>query len=275
MQLDSKKLRFSQDMKLTNNVRSSRTSLLSQDTRNEYPNIKITKILPYQNQARKSFDQEKLMELAESIKAYGLRQPLTIIASNKRDGFFEVVSGERRLKAAEIAGLEQVPCILLSDDSKALEIALIENIHREDLHPIELMYAYEALVETKVCSTQQDIADKLNQSKSTISEVMSLKNISIEVQTYIIKNNITSREILRTLTKLSEHDQKVFISNLEKSDVKVNNDNVKKKPRGLKQKSNVLQIVLREGVFEVERSTITKLSEIQKIQLNELLQKLL
>lgn len=274
MQLDMAKVRFNKDLKLNSNARSGRVSIFSQDLRNEYPNIKIDKLISFEDQARRIFDPEKLNLLAESIKTYGLRHPLTVRPSTTQEGFYEVVGGERRLRALAMLGVERVPCFVLPIDSKAQEIALIENIHREDLHPIELMYGYSALLDKKICTTQQELADLIKQSKATVSEVMSLKSLDITVQDYLIENAIISRKVLRTLVKLPYNEQKVYISNLKKGQ-EVTEVIKDKKTRGLKQKSNVLQIILKEGTFEIEKNSVNKLSVVQKTQLKELLQNII
>lgn len=108
--------------------------------------IKVEFLIPFARQARKVFLQEDIDALAETIKEHGIRQPLTVIKSLESEGKYEVVSGERRLRAAIQLGFSKVPCIVLQDASKANEIALIENLHRSDLHPIESAEAFQALI---------------------------------------------------------------------------------------------------------------------------------
>ena len=107
--------------------------------------IKIIDIEPNRNQPRRTFDMEAIEELAESIKVYGVIQPIIV---NKKDGYYEIVAGERRWRASKKAGLTEIPCIIRNDDErKTKEIALIENIQREDLNPIEKAKGFKQLID--------------------------------------------------------------------------------------------------------------------------------
>ena len=107
--------------------------------------IKIIDIEPNRNQPRRTFDMEAIEELAESIKVYGVIQPIIV---NKKDGYYEIVAGERRWRASKKAGLTEIPCIIRNDDErKTKEIALIENIQREDLNPIEKAKGFKQIID--------------------------------------------------------------------------------------------------------------------------------
>ncbi len=113
----------------------------------EFFYLNVENLKTYSKQARKCFDLEELNKLAETIREHGVRQPLSVIKTEE-PGIYQVISGERRLRAAKISGLEKVPCIILSDTAKVEEIAVIENIQRADLYPIELSNAYTSLLKS-------------------------------------------------------------------------------------------------------------------------------
>ncbi len=163
-------------------------------------------LLPFGDQARKNFNQEEMDNLRDSIKKYGVRQPLTVIPDIKQKGKFEVVSGERRLRAAKLAGLAQVPCIILEDVSIAQEVAIVENIHRQDLHPIEFGLAFKALIDNGFFASQVDLAKKLAIRKTTVSEFIGYTEIPKKYLTHIIENNIRTRAKLRRLVKSKNNE---------------------------------------------------------------------
>lgn len=181
----------------------NRASIGMEGSIGEYYYIRLTDLLPYHNQARKRFDEEGLENLAASIKEHGVRQPLTVIkASNQQRGKFEVVSGERRMRAAKIAGLEKVPCIIINEEMQAEQVALIENLHREDLHPFELAQGIKTLLEMQIFKTQQEVAQKLSMSKGTVSEILSYLKIHPTLREKIIKDNIQNGALNRKLIKV-------------------------------------------------------------------------
>lgn len=173
----------------------------------EYFFISVDKLIPFKNQARIAFNKDQLEKLAGTIKEHGIRQPLTVIKSSEAEGKYEVVSGERRLRAAKIAGLEKVPCIILDTQAKSDEIAIIENIQRSDLHPIELARALKKLVDVYGWGGQLELERKLGISASKISELLKYLSWDKEIQELLISNNISTRENLRRLSKLP-HDEK-------------------------------------------------------------------
>ena len=164
----------------------------------EYIYIKAENITPYNNQARKLFDQDELEKMAETIKSYGIRTPLTVIKGDTA-GFFKVISGERRLRAAKIAGLERVPCIILEQQEIAEEVAVIENIQRSDLHPLELSSAYAGLLRDFNYGDQTKLAQKLGVSNSHLSEVLTLYKLPQKIKDYLLENNIRTRSSLRKI----------------------------------------------------------------------------
>lgn len=165
----------------------------------EYFYIQAEKLIPFSNQARVHFDEKELAELKQSIENHGILQPLQIIKSPREEGFYEVVSGERRLRAANLIGLERLPCIIIKDTDKSNEIAIIENIQRSDLHPLELAHAYGDLLQIK--HTQAAVAQSLGVSPQSVSDTLKLLEIPEDVQKELIEKNIRSRDTLRRIVK--------------------------------------------------------------------------
>ena len=141
-------------------------------------NLKLTEIEPNREQARKKFDQESLEELAESIKMYGIIQPIVV---TEKDGYYSIVAGERRWRAAKIAGIEEIPAIIREGDAKKnKEISLIENIQREDLNPIEKAEGIKSLME-EYKLTQEEIGKILGKSRSGIANTIRILNLDPRV----------------------------------------------------------------------------------------------
>ena len=141
-------------------------------------NLKITEIEPNKRQARKKFDQESLEELAESIKEYGLIQPIVV---TKKDGYYSIVAGERRWRASKIAGLTEVPAIIREDNEKVNSaISLIENMQRENLNPVEKALGIKSLIDN-YGMTQEEIAKKLGKNRTTITNTLRTLNLEPRV----------------------------------------------------------------------------------------------
>ena len=151
--------------------------------------IKITDIEPNKTQPRKEFDEDALNELAESIKHIGIIEPIVV---KKRDGYYEIIAGERRWRAARIAGLKEVPIIERDyDEQQILEVALIENIQRENLNPIEEAKAYQALIDNYDLK-QDEVAEKVSKSRSTITNSLRLLKLCDKVQQMLIDDMIST-----------------------------------------------------------------------------------
>jgi len=150
--------------------------------------LKITEVEPNRDQPRKSFKQESLEELAESIKTYGVIQPIVV---SKREGYYSIVAGERRWRAAKLAGLEEIPAIIREDDEQTnKEIALIENIQREDLNPFEKALGIRHLME-KYGMTQEQVAKKLGKSRSSISNTVRVLYLTPDVLELVKQGKLT------------------------------------------------------------------------------------
>lgn len=151
-------------------------------------NLKIIDVEPNKNQARKKFDTESLEELAESIKRYGVIQPIVV---TKKEKYYEIIAGERRWRASKLAGLTEIPAIIReNDERKNQEISLIENIQREDLNPIEKAKGFKVLMEDYGL-TQQQLADTLGISRSTLANTVRLLNLSPKVMELVIEGKLT------------------------------------------------------------------------------------
>ena len=150
--------------------------------------IKIIDIEPNRNQPRKNFDSEAIEELAESIKVYGIIQPIIV---NKKDGYYEIVAGERRWRAAKKAGITEMPCIIRDDDErKTKEIALIENIQREDLNPIEKAKGFKELID-EYGLKQQELADIMGMNRSTVTNCLRILNLDPRVIELALEGKLT------------------------------------------------------------------------------------
>ncbi len=141
-------------------------------------NLKITEVEPNRDQPRKNFDQEALEELAESIKEYGLIQPIVV---TQKDGYYGIVAGERRWRASKIAGLTEIPAIIREDNERInSEISLIENMQREDLNPYEKAVGVRTLIDNYGLS-QEEVAKKLGKGRSTIANIVRILNLEPRV----------------------------------------------------------------------------------------------
>lgn len=265
MRLEDAKVRVG---KKSDSEKLLRVSTYTEDYRGEYYNIALDKLIPFRNQARRFFDQESLESLALTIKEHGVRQPLTVLPVEERSGYYEIVSGERRYRAALLASLKVVPCIILLDRKKAEEIAIIENVQREDLHPVELMKAYSNLLDQGICSSMQEIADKLGVAKSKVVETLSLKNLTPEVQDTLTSNRVTNRDFLRILTKTPTDQQQKLLEDYLKQQVK-------KKSEPAKEKIKILSMELSDHSVHISLAKTRKLSPEQRRHLISLLKRLI
>ena len=151
--------------------------------------LKLDLVQPNKEQPRKTFDEEKINELAESIKNYGMLQPLLV---QKNDSFYEIIAGERRWRAAKAAGLKEVPAVLKEySKQEAMEISLIENVQRADLNPIEEALGYRQLID-EFGLTQEEIAVRVAKSRTVITNTMRLLKLDEQIQNMLVQGVITS-----------------------------------------------------------------------------------
>ena len=166
--------------------------------------LKVSEIEPNQDQPRKAFDQEQLEELADSIRKYGVLQPLLV---QKKGESYEIIAGERRWRAAKLAGLKTIPVVIREySPQQAMEIALIENVQREDLNPIEEALAYQRLMQ-EFSLKQEEIAERVSKNRTTITNSMRLLNLAPEVQQMLVEGRITSGHARALLTVADPYQQ--------------------------------------------------------------------
>ena len=150
--------------------------------------LKIAEVEPNRDQPRKTFNQESLEELAESIKTYGIIQPIVV---SKQNGYYAIVAGERRWRAAKIAGLEEIPAIIRDDNEQInKEIALIENIQREDLNPLEKALGIRHLMD-KYGLTQEQVSKKIGKSRSSVSNTLRILYLAPDVLELVKQGKLT------------------------------------------------------------------------------------
>ncbi len=171
-------------------------------------NIPLQEIRSNPFQPRINFDQEKLEELAASIKEHGLFQPIIVKKSIKG---YELVAGERRTKAAKLAGFTEIPAIIKDyTDEEMMEIALLENIQREDLNPIEEAEAYDKILKKTFC-TQEELAKKVSKSRSYITNVLGLVSLPEEVKELVAKNKLSMAHA-KILSKMEDQDYVISLA---------------------------------------------------------------
>ena len=176
-------------------------------------NLKITEVEPNRDQPRKRFDQEALEELAESIKEYGLIQPIVV---SKKDGYYSIVAGERRWRASKIAGLTEIPAIIREDDERVnTEISLIENMQREDLNPYEKALGIRTLIDNYGLS-QEIVAKKLGKSRSTIANWVRVLNLEPRVLEMVKEGKISEGYCKALLMLPPEKQYETAIQMLER-----------------------------------------------------------
>ncbi len=181
----------------------------SADKENIISLLPISLVDPRSDQPRKTFDRATLEELAESIVRHGLLQP--ILVREYADGRYQIIAGERRFRASKIAGLAEIPAIVLEkDDKKAAEIALIENIQREDLNPIEEAMAYRALAE-EYGLTQEELSEKVGKSRSAIANATRLLELPDEVLMLVASGKLSAGHG-RTLLALKSRDDMLTLA---------------------------------------------------------------
>ncbi len=170
--------------------------------------VKITLVEPNPGQPRKQFDEDALLELSESIRNFGVLQPLVVA---KRDKFYEIIAGERRWRAAKLAGLKEIPVIVKDfTDEEIVEVALIENIQRENLNAIEEAIAYQKLMDDFNLK-QDEIAEKVAKSRSAIANTLRLLQLEEKVQKMVIDEMLSSGHA-RALIAIKDSDLQVEIA---------------------------------------------------------------
>ena len=174
-------------------------------------NLRIANIEPRSDQPRKQFDREALEALADSIAAYGVLQPIIVRENADVEGTYEIIAGERRWRAAKMAGLTEIPAVIFDgDDLKAAQVALIENIQREDLNPVEEAFGYGALID-KFDLTQDQVAKQVGKSRSAVANMLRLLELPDEVL-QMLKDGTLSAGHARALLGLDDKDRIVELA---------------------------------------------------------------
>ncbi|MCR4908430.1 MAG: ParB/RepB/Spo0J family partition protein [Lachnospiraceae bacterium] len=228
--------------------------------------VKISKVEPDKNQPRKNFSEDELNELADSIKQHGIFTPLLV--QKKEDGF-EIVSGERRWRAAKIAGLKEIPVIVGEyTEQEKTEIQLIENLQREALNPIEEAAGYRRLI-TEFSLTQDKLAESIGKNRTTITNSMRLLNLDTRVQDMIIEEKLTPGHG-RTLLAIGDADQQyelaqqIFDEQLSVRETEKLIKSLKKPKKVKKQKGEALELILKNYEEELRNSLSAKVSILAK-----------
>ncbi len=169
--------------------------------------LKISEIEPNRNQPRKNFDEEALSELADSIGKYGVLQP--IIVRPLKEGTYQIIAGERRWRASRMAGLKEVPVIIKNvSDNEVVELALIENLQREDLNPIEEAEGYRELME-KCGYSQEELARRIDKSRPAITNALRLLKLPKKVQTLVMENKLSAGHA-RALLAFTDEEEMIM-----------------------------------------------------------------
>lgn len=230
--------------------------------------VKITKIEPNREQPRKNFDEDALQELADSIKQFGLLQPILV---QDRKTYYEIIAGERRWRAAKLAGLKEVPVIIRDyTDQEIVEISLIENIQREDLNPIEEALAYKRLL-TEFNLKQDEVAERVSKSRTAVTNSMRLLKLCDKVQQMIIDDMISSGHA-RALISIENPEeqyniaQKIFDEKLSVRDVEklVKNLNKPEKLKKEKEEDKSLEVIYQDVEEKLKQSLGTKVAIASK-----------
>ena len=211
--------------------------------------IDIKKVEPNREQPRKKFDEDALIELSESIKQFGVLQPLLC---QERDDYYEIIAGERRWRAAKIAGIKEVPVIIKKlSEQEIMEISLIENLQREDLNPIEEALAYKRLID-EFKLKQDEVAERVSKSRTAVTNAMRLLKLNEKVQQMVIDEMLTTGHA-RALLGIEDQDiqyvlaqqifdQKLSVRDTEKLVKSMQNEKKGKKKEPEKLDSKLLAI---------------------------------
>lgn len=228
--------------------------------------VKITMVEPNRKQPRKNFDEDALLELSDSIKQFGVIQP--IVVQDRKD-HYEIIAGERRWRAAKLAGIKEVPVIIKNyTEQEIVEISLIENIQREDLNPIEEAQAYKRLL-TEFNLKQDEVAERVSKSRTAVTNSMRLLKLSEEVQQMVI-NDMLSTGHARALLAVENPEeqytlaQKVFDEKLSVRDVEKLVKNIHKPAKAKKPDNKALSLIYQDIEEKLKQVLSTKVSVVGK-----------
>ena len=230
--------------------------------------VRLSQVEPNREQPRKNFDEDALLELSESIKQYGLLQP--ILVQDRKD-YYEIIAGERRWRAAKLAGLKQVPVIIKNlTDQEIVEISLIENIQRENLNPIEEAQAYKRLL-NEFHLKQDEVAERVSKSRTAVTNSMRLLKLSDDVQRMVIDEMITTghaRALLGVEDPAEQYNlaQRIFDEKLSVREVEkiVKNMGKPVKPKKEKAVDKSMQVIYDDISEKLKTQLGTKVNIVPK-----------
>ena len=204
----SDKLTKPETKKNNSEVKVSPAKKVKEDPKASEILLKINQVEPNRDQPRKEFDEDALLELADSIKQFGVLQPLLV---QKKKDYYEIIAGERRWRAAKLAGLKEVPVLIKSyTDQEIVEISLIENIQRENLNPIEEAMAFKRLLE-EFHLKQDEVAERVSKSRTAVTNSMRLLKLSDKVKQMIIDDMISTGHA-RALLAIEDEEQQYLLA---------------------------------------------------------------
>lgn len=228
--------------------------------------VAITKVEPNRKQPRKYFDEDALQELADSIKQFGLLQPILV---QDRKEYYEIIAGERRWRAARLAGLKEVPVIIKNySDQEIVEIALIENIQREDLNPIEEAQAYKRLLE-EFNLKQDEVAERVSKSRAAVTNSIRLLKLGDKVQQMVIDDMISTGHARALLAVEDEEEQyalaqKIFDEKLSVREIEKMVKNLHKPAKVKKLDDKALQAIYLDIEEKLKQRLGTKVAVTSK-----------
>ena len=207
-------------------------------------NIKLIEIEPNQGQARKVFNDESIDELSESIKKYGVIQPIIV---TQKDNFYQIVAGERRWRASKKAGLTEIPAIIRNDDErKNREISLIENIQREDLNPIDKARGIKTLMD-EYSLTQQEVADVIGKARSSVANSIRILNLDERVIDFALQGKLTEGHCKALLSiEDKEKQYQMAVNIIEQGNTVKESANKMKNSKQLRKKDKKYEVIFRD-----------------------------
>ena len=230
------------------------------ENKNPETMVKLSMVEPNGEQPRKNFDEDSLLELAESIKQFGLLQPIIV---QDRKNHFEIIAGERRWRAAKMAGLKEIPVIIKNlTNQEIVEISLIENIQREDLNPIEEAQAYKRLLE-EFNLKQDEVAERVSKSRTAVTNSMRLLKLCDEVQQMVV-NEMISTGHARALLSIEDPEeqymiaQKVFDEKMSVREVEKLVKDLHKPEKAPKKENKSLEVIYQNIENRLKESLGTK-----------------
>ena len=225
---------------------SFESNILESASQDDIQQINLSEIRSNPYQPRKTFNQEALQELAESIKAYGVFQPIIVKKSIKG---YDLVAGERRVKASRLAGMETIPAIIKDfSDEMMREIALLENLQRENLTAIELAWAYKGIIDS-LHITQDELANKIGKSRSSVTNTLGLLRLPNSVQNMILEGKLSMGHA-RELSKIEDNDKILeYAKNIVNNNLSVRDIEILSKTTEVKKKNPINRINVKENEY--------------------------